>query len=122
MTVTFDKHIFIDTYLTYLPYSRPLQRSGVLIELKLQKDLLWFTCRHHVSEVVIGGVYTAIMGPSSGLEVTLFIHFQREWHSMDHDKYSSVLHSLEGMKAIESDKIQEIIQLAQRHIDVSSSC
>lgn len=70
----------------------------------------------------MGGVYTAVMGPSSGPEVTLFIRFQREWPSMDHEKYSNVLHSLDGMNAIESEKSQEIIQLAQRHIDVSNSC
>ena len=35
-----------------------------LFEQKLQRNILHFACRHHVHELIIGGVFTSLFGPS----------------------------------------------------------
>ena len=48
----------------------------ILIEAKLQQDLLYFACRHHILELVIEAVFSTLMGPSRGPNIPLFVRFQ----------------------------------------------
>jgi len=55
----------------------------VLLEQMLGKELLYFACRHHVMELVVGAVFQACMGSTSGPEVPLFKRFQTRWEFID---------------------------------------
>ena len=46
-----------------------------LLEQKLQQNLLHFACRHHVHELIIGGVFTALFGPSRSPDIALLDDF-----------------------------------------------
>jgi hypothetical protein len=63
-------------------------RSGaaVLIEEKLNRHLLHLPCRHHIMEIVLRDVFTALMGPSKSPEVDVFKRFQTGWPNLDHHK------------------------------------
>ncbi|KAG7169121.1 hypothetical protein Hamer_G031444 [Homarus americanus] len=60
-----------------------------LIEIKLEKNLLWLPCRHHVHEVVIGGVFDHVMGPSTGPDILVFKRFQAFWPNIVQSDYST---------------------------------
>lgn len=58
-----------------------------LLQQKLEKDLLWLACRHHILEVICGDVFKKIFGPSSGPNVELFRRFQEYWPKIDQASY-----------------------------------
>jgi len=58
-----------------------------LLEQKLQQNLLHFSCRHHVHELIIGGVFTALFGPSRSPDIALFERFQHFWPNIDQHDY-----------------------------------
>lgn len=62
----------------------------VLLEKKLNKNLLHLACRHHILELVLGCVFKECMGPTSGPDVLLFKRFQKVWSTLDHTVYITV--------------------------------
>lgn len=58
-----------------------------LLEHKLQRNLLHFACRHHIHELIIGGVFTALLGPNRSPNIALFEQFQRFWSNIDQHDY-----------------------------------
>jgi len=65
----------------------PTSGACVLLEQKLQQNLLHFACRHHIHEVIIGVVFTALFGPSRSPNIALFERFQRFWPNIDQQDY-----------------------------------
>ncbi|QQP36282.1 Uncharacterized protein FKW44_021331, partial [Caligus rogercresseyi] len=61
----------------------------VLIEQQLKKDLLYFACRHHIHELLLGEVFRMVMGPMSGPNVSIFKRFQDHWQSIDQSQFES---------------------------------
>jgi hypothetical protein len=53
----------------------------VLIEQGLGRNLLHFACRHHVMEIVLQKVFTAlkITSASSGPDIAIFKRFREQW-------------------------------------------
>ena len=49
-------------------------KSGacLLLEQKLQKQLISLACRHHIHELIVARVFDSLMGPSSGPDMKLF--------------------------------------------------
>ena len=50
--------------------------SATLVEVMLQRSLLWLACRHHIPELFIKHANTAIRGPSKGPDDPLFKEFK----------------------------------------------
>ena len=49
----------------------------VSIQIRLDKALLWFACRHHVGEIILTHVWEALkIETSSGPEIKLFVRFR----------------------------------------------
>lgn len=59
----------------------------ILLEQKIGRNLLHFACRHHIFELVIGGVFEELMGPSRGPNISLFERFQQKWSNIDKTKF-----------------------------------
>jgi len=68
----------------------PANGACVLLEQKLQKNLLYFACRHHVHEIIIGSVFTVLFGPSRSPNIPLFERFQRFWPNIDQRDFKSL--------------------------------
>ena len=66
-----------------------LQGACIKIQQMLGKELLWMACRHHVLEVILSDVFKYEYGPSTGPNISLFSRFKEQWHSLDHDHWSS---------------------------------
>lgn len=65
-------------------------RNGacVLLEQNLEKELLYFACRHHIHELILEAVFSVCMRvPTSGPDVQLFKRFQNQWQFIDQDNF-----------------------------------
>ena len=64
--------------------------SCVLIEELLARNLLYFPCRHHILELILGAAFKSCMpASSSGPEAQLFKKFQSDWPNIDKSVYES---------------------------------
>jgi len=54
----------------------------ILLQQKLDKDLLWFACRHHILEIILEAVVHCL-GPAKGPEIMLFSRFRSNWQFID---------------------------------------
>jgi hypothetical protein len=60
----------------------------VLLEQKLDEELLAFACRHHIPELVIGIVFeSTVETQSRGPNITIFERFSKAWPEIDKSKH-----------------------------------
>lgn len=55
----------------------------ILLEQKMEKDMLWLACRHHIMEIMLEAVVTSLLPPSTGPEIVLFKRFRSAWTNVD---------------------------------------
>jgi len=60
----------------------------VLIEKAFGRDLVNIGCRHHVLEVILSNVFTALFGGTGGPEVGLFKRFQKKLPYIQQARFS----------------------------------
>lgn len=67
-------------------------RNGacILLEQKLEKDLLWLACRHHILEMTLEAVVLLSLGPSSGPDILIFKRFKNSWTNINQEHFKSV--------------------------------
>jgi hypothetical protein len=65
------------------------RRSGACLQLhhQLGRNLLYLAFRHHVHELIIGGVYSALFGPSKSPNIPLFERFQHYWSNINQQSF-----------------------------------
>lgn len=87
-----------------------------LLEQKLDRDILYLACRHHVYEIVLQGVFTEVkLATSTGPDILLFIKFRKEWNTIDTNSYS-IWSTDENVKDILKDVADETIQFCTNKI------
>lgn len=59
----------------------------VIIEKILGRELVNIGCRHHILEVILGSVFTALFGGKGGPQVGLFKRFQKKWPFIQQTDY-----------------------------------
>lgn len=55
----------------------------VLFEEKMNRNLIYFACRHHVYELIIGAVFVKLFGDTSGPYTEMFQNFKRDWSNVN---------------------------------------
>ena len=90
-------------------------RNGacVLLEQKLDKDMLYLACRHHIFEIVQVSVFKESMGMSSGPDIAIFKRFRQSWKLINQSNFETGA-ALETVNDKES-----VISFAIRQIEVS---
>lgn len=56
-------------------------------EKYMKTKLLYLACRHHVYEVIVGGVFKKLFGKSKGPNVEIFQEFKNEWINIKKEKF-----------------------------------
>lgn len=56
-----------------------IQGACVLFEVLLNRNVIYLACRHHMFEVIIGGVFIMLFGETTGPTIEMFEHFKRDW-------------------------------------------
>jgi hypothetical protein len=79
----------------------------VLLQQKLQKNLISLACRHHVLEL-IEKVFNTLMEAPRGPEVKIFQRFAAAWNSIDKPKFESGRKDLSVTSELEPKKIELI--------------
>ena len=64
------------------------QGACVLLEQKLERDILYLPCRHHIYEIILKTVFDNIVGQSFGPGILIFKDFREEWATMDKLKFT----------------------------------
>lgn len=54
-----------------------------LIEMQLQRDVLYLACRHHIHEILLAEAFRITMGSSSGPEILLLKRFKEFWPNVN---------------------------------------
>ena len=93
------------------------QFSGActLIQQKLEKDLLFLACRHHIMELLVGAAFgTCMEKKTSGPDVALFKRFAKKWSVMDQSSY----HTADKMAnfALIATKKDDILTFAKKQL------
>jgi hypothetical protein len=91
------------------------RRNGacVLLEQKLNKDMLHLACRHHIFEIVLASVFERSMGQSSGPDVAIFKRFQHAWQFINHSEYETGA-DIDSIKACK----ESIVSFAINHLEM----
>ena len=84
----------------------------ILIERKLDKELLHLACRHHIMELLAGAAFAVSMSPSSAPEVMLFKRFQQQWSFIDQGNFSTSADACKLADILDPVKVQ-IIDFAE---------
>ena len=66
--------------------------AAKLLEVKLEKEILYLPCRHHIYELVLRAVFESKFPGTTSKDVPLFKRFQSNWDSIDKSKYRNVFH------------------------------
>lgn len=77
-----DKIIGICTDTTSSNTGR-LNGSVILFQSLMKRNVLYFACRHHVLELLIGAVYIELFDESTGPSPDMFLNFRRDWHMIE---------------------------------------
>ena len=60
------------------------------LENLLRRNLLYFACRHHILELVIGEVFNVLFGAHKGPNILLFQRFRTFWPNINKHHYNSI--------------------------------
>lgn len=63
----------------------------VLLEKKLEKDMLWLPCCHHILEIMLEGVVSQSLSKSSGPEIQIFKKFQKSWKDINKSQFETAV-------------------------------
>ena len=59
----------------------------ILLEQKMEKDMIWLTCRHYILEIVLEGFFLLSVGPSKSPDIINFMRFQSKLSIIDKASY-----------------------------------
>ena len=93
----------------------PKSDACVLIEQKLEKDLLYLACRHHIFELVLATVFKECMSGSSGPDVAIFKRFRQNWAVINQTKFDTAT-TIDEMPRLRS-KVQESRDFALKQLE-----
>lgn len=65
----------------------------VLFEKLMKKNLLYFACRHHIFELVIGAIFIMFFGVTTAPSRSMFENFKRDWILIDQTKFEVNIYS-----------------------------
>lgn len=84
-----------------------------LLEYKIEQELLWLACRHHILEVILSTVFTVCLGPSSSPDIPLFKRLKETWASIERTQYSLLTLSAEE-EELKNSTIEVLVPLLKR--------
>ena len=66
-----------------------LNGACVLLEQKMEEELLWLACRHHILEIMLEAVVVHCLGPSKSPDSAIFKRFQAHWPYINQSAYQT---------------------------------
>lgn len=91
----------------------PKSGAAVILESLLEKDLLYFPCRHHIMEIILSGCFELKFPGTNGPNVPLFKRFQSSWSEINKQNYQD---GLLDINVLLRDKVKETVQLIENFL------
>lgn len=88
-----------------------------LLQKKMNKDLFYFACRHHIAELVVGSAFDVLFEKSTGPNIQLFQKFQNSWDSIEKLNYQNSLKDNRIAKLIPSSNRSQIIKFLKSQLN-----
>lgn len=86
-----------------------LNRTCMLLEQKLEKELILFACRHHVCELVLKSAFEAkIQQVTHTLDILLFKNFRENWQNINSSTFKPCT---EFVKQLCDSIINELVEI-----------
>ncbi|XP_044015282.1 uncharacterized protein LOC122857241 [Aphidius gifuensis] len=63
--------------------------AAVILEQLLERQLLYFPCRHHIFELVLRSAFEVYIPSVGSPNVSLFKRFRDGWNNLDHAKFTT---------------------------------
>ncbi|XP_050532291.1 uncharacterized protein LOC126900540 [Daktulosphaira vitifoliae] len=80
-----------------------LKGSCILLEQKLEKDLLYLPCRHHIYELILRGVFeTKLPQVTLSPDIPIFKNFKKNWNNIDVSNTICGIDDVECCSALEN--------------------
>lgn len=94
-------------------------RNGacILLQQKMEKDLLWLACRHHIMELMLEAVVLFAVGPSSGPDILIFKRFKNNWAGLKQDDFKTVSSDASTLKYVENISA-DTISFAKKQLEL----
>lgn len=84
----------------------------VLLEQKLNREMLIFACRHHIYELVLKAVFESkISQITSSPDIPLFKKFRENWKNVDPEKLQSFTEKLSCLNVSDIDKLLDFYRI-----------
>lgn len=81
-----------------------LKGACILLEQKLERDILYLPCRHHIFEVVLRSAFKIKIDIASAPDVPIFKRFQKSWPNIDIKNFHIGLEDTYIFQSIEDRK------------------
>ncbi|KAG0711005.1 hypothetical protein GWK47_021650 [Chionoecetes opilio] len=88
-------------------------KGGVCVRLQhsLGRDLLHLACRHHMLEILLGTVFSALIPETSqSPDIAAFVRFQEFWPYVEQDQYRT------ANEELKEDWVDDILKLCQGYL------
>nr|CAH7757043.1 unnamed protein product [Callosobruchus chinensis] len=93
-----------------------IEGACVLLEQKLERDILVFGCRHHMYELVLKSVFELKMKQvTSSPDIPLFKNFRENWNSIDPSKIECYRGKIESF--LNADEIEKLADLYRSELN-----
>jgi len=80
-----------------------LKGACTILEQKLERDVLYFGCRHHVFEIILAAVFTKCKFTVSGPDIPLFKRFQASWSKINTQNFVPGIYSTEVQEVFKNN-------------------
>jgi hypothetical protein len=92
-------------------------RNGacILLEQKMEKDMLWLACRHHIMEIMLEAVLFQALGPSTGPEILIFKRFKKFWNTINQAGFNTIISDASTLKQVKNITT-EMINFSQNQL------
>lgn len=88
------------------------------LEQMMNRELLYFICRHHIHELLLRCAFKSKFGKTTGPETQLFKKFEVFWKTANHEKYDVGILDDFVSEALRDQK-EEVLNLCLRLLKVT---
>jgi hypothetical protein len=84
-----------------------------LLENKLNRDIIYFGCRHHIFEIVLADIFRKCeISPLTGPDIPLFKRFKAKWYTINFNKFVTRISYIDIKIALGNNYI-DIVEFAK---------
>jgi hypothetical protein len=93
----------------------PGNGACILLEQKMEKDMLWLACRHHTMDIILEAVVLHVRGPSTGPEILIFKRLKNAWKTVNQTAFKTAALDASTLNEVKNI-ITDMISFVQKQL------